>query len=145
MLQVSFYTRLPDKLDYACRLVRKAYRSGARVVVSAPEPGLGVIDKALWTFDAAEFLPHVVQPRGSSVAAHLAVTPVFLVAEGDEPPHHDILINMGPAVVPGFESFKRVIELISTDVDDVQAGRRRWKHYTERGYKLTHHEAGVIG
>jgi DNA polymerase-3 subunit chi len=145
MMQVSFHTRVPDKLEYACRLLRKAFRAGSRVVVTAPEGALVNLNKRLWTFDPIDFVPHVLQVPGGPVPAPrvASATPVWLVAPGEEPPHHDVLVNLGPAVSPGFESFKRVIELISTEPEDVQAGRRRWKHYVDRGYALTHHEVSA--
>jgi DNA polymerase-3 subunit chi len=140
MIQVGFHSRVPDKLGYACRLIRKAYRSGSRVIVTASPATLATFDRMLWTFDPTEFLPHCLQSARVDGNARYAATPVWLVPTGNEPPHHDVLVNLGDRVAPGFESFKRVIELISTDPDDVQAGRQRWKHYTERGYALTHHE-----
>lgn len=142
MMQVAFHTGVSDKVGYGCRLLRKAYRSGSRVIVTAPPAVLGALDRVLWTFEAAEFVPHVLQKDPSAaLPARLAATPVWLAAPGVEPVHHDVLVNFGPDLVPGFESFKRVIELISTAPDDMQEGRRRWKHYVERGYALTHHQA----
>ncbi|CAN5596405.1 DNA polymerase III subunit chi [soil metagenome] len=143
MIQVSFHTRVPDKFGYACRLLRKAYRAGSRVVVTGPDADLAALDKALWTFEPLEFVPHARQLPGPPNAVRVAATPVWLVPIGQEPPHHDVLVNLGPAVAPGFESFKRVIELISIEPDDVQAGRKRWKHYVERGYAVTHHEVSA--
>jgi DNA polymerase-3 subunit chi len=51
-----------------------------------------------------------------------------------------VLVNLGPAAPEGFESFAKVIELVSTDDDAVAAGRQRWKHYASRGYTIKHHE-----
>ena len=39
---------IPDKIGYACRLLRKAYRSGASVVVTADDATLKTLDKQLW-------------------------------------------------------------------------------------------------
>ena len=33
MTEVAFHTGIANPLDYACRLLRKAYRSGAKVAV----------------------------------------------------------------------------------------------------------------
>jgi DNA polymerase-3 subunit chi len=139
MMQVAFHSGLPDKLDYACRLLRKAYRAGSRVVVTAPNAALLALDKKLWTFESTEFVPHVLQAAGREVAPRLAATPVWLVPAGEAAPHHDVLVNLGSTMPDGYESFKRVLELISREPDDVRAGRQRWKHYGDRGYALTHH------
>ena len=39
MTDIEFHVNVPDKLHYSCRLLRKAYRSGANAVVTA-EPEL---------------------------------------------------------------------------------------------------------
>ena len=58
MTEVEFHVNVPDRLQYACRLLRKAYRQGARVLVRAPAPRLMRLDRELWTFVEREFLPH---------------------------------------------------------------------------------------
>ena len=35
MTRVDFHTNVPDKLAYACRLARKAYMAGNKIVVLA--------------------------------------------------------------------------------------------------------------
>ena len=35
MTEIIFHVNVPDKLAYSCRLLRKAYLSGARVSVTA--------------------------------------------------------------------------------------------------------------
>ena len=52
-----------------------------------------------------------------------------------------MLLNLGDELVPGFESFERVIEIVPEDEVPKQAARRRWKHYADRGYALARHEA----
>lgn len=142
MIQVAFHTRVPDLPGYACRLVRKAYRAGSRVTVVAEADALSALDKMLWTFDPVEFLPHGRRLPGVSSASRHLVTPIWLLEPGEESPHHEVLVNMANAVAPGFESFRRVIELVSTEPPVVECGRQRWKHYADRGYAMTHHEAG---
>ena len=50
MTQVSFYTGVPERLAYLCRLLRKAQQSGAPIGVSGPS---GLLDR----LDALQ-LPH---------------------------------------------------------------------------------------
>ena len=49
------------------------------------------------------------------------------------------MINLSTIVPACFAQFDRIIELISSDPDDTQAGRQRYIHYREQGYTL-HHE-----
>ena len=58
MTEVMFHFNVPDKLGYACRLLRKAYGAGSKVGVVADESTLQPLDTALWSFSAVEFLPH---------------------------------------------------------------------------------------
>ena len=55
---------------------------------------------------------------------------------------HEVLVNLGREPVPGFESFERVVEIVAGDAEAAQAGRRRWRHYAERGYAIRHHAIG---
>ena len=58
-LQVEFHTGVADDLGFACRLLRKAYHKGARVLVRAPSARLARLDRELWTFVEREFIPHL--------------------------------------------------------------------------------------
>ena len=44
MTEVMFHLNVPDRLGYACRLLRKAHARGAKVVVSAPPATLARLD-----------------------------------------------------------------------------------------------------
>lgn len=142
MADVAFHTGVGDKLQYACRLLRKAYRQGARVVVGGAAPQLQQLDQALWTFEAQEFVPHVRLAAGREPSANQARTPVWLVEPGARMPNADVLVNLGPDRLAGDASFRRIIELVSRDEDDVAAGRRRWKQYEAQGWPIAHHPAG---
>jgi DNA polymerase-3 subunit chi len=138
--EVSFHFNVPDRMAYACRLLRKAVRRGAKVVVCAPGDILSRLDRQLWVFEPLDFVPHVHARPGQAPAPRLRDTPVWLSEQVREVPHHDVLLNMGDELVDGFESFARVIELVSQDGEDRQAGRARWKHYSDRGYAITRHD-----
>ena len=141
MTEVMFHLNVPDRLGYACRLLRKAYLRDAKVVVSAPQATLARLNVLLWTFDDTEFVPHLHLAPGEAVAPRLQDTPIWLVEHVAQAPHHDVLLNLGDELVPGFESFEKVIEIVPEDTVPKQAARRRWKHYADRGYALQRHEA----
>lgn len=139
MTEVSFHTGVPDTLGHACRLLRKAVRLGSRVAVTAATPTLSELDRALWTFEPLEFIPHLMRRAGQPVAPRHAVTPVWLVERAADAPHPDVLLNLGEAVPEGFERFARVIEVVGTSPDAVACGRTRWKRYASQGLPITHH------
>lgn len=140
MTEISFHFNVPDRLSYACRLLRKASRKGARLAVTGPTETLAALDRALWTFDATDFVPHVRLSPGASIPPRLRATPIWLVDSPADSPEQDVLVNLGPAMPVGFESFARVIEIVSSANDDRENGRERWKFYTGRGYSIARHE-----
>ena len=137
MTEIAFHFNVPDKLAYSCRLLRKAYLSGARVAVTAEPEVLIDLDALLWSFSAAEFVPHCTATASPDT---LAATPVVLAVSPAYWPEREILVNLGQRVPEGFEGFERFIELVSTHPEDVQTGRDRWKHYAARGYTLIRHD-----
>ena len=140
MTEVSFHFNVPDRTEYVCRLLRKAVRKGATVVVTGTPPTLARLDRALWAFDALEFLPHLLLRPGQSVAPRLRTTPVWLAEDAVQAEHRDVLLNLGDQAPAGFESFARIIEIVTPDDDDRLAARERWKHYATRGYAIEKHE-----
>lgn len=140
MTEVSFHFNVPDRTEYTCRLLRKATRQGAKVVVTGPGDVLSGLDRALWTFDPLEFLPHALLRANQPVPERLRDTPVWLLEDSAASVHHEVLLNLGHEPPAGFESFARLIEIVSTDEDDRIAARGRWKHYDSRGYTIVRHE-----
>jgi DNA polymerase-3 subunit chi len=142
MTEVAFHFNVPDKLAYSCRLLRKAWGSGARVVVTAEPETLSRLDQMLWTFSALEFVPHC---RLAAPAATVAASPVLLAGSLEACPHHEVLVNLGQTVPAGFERFERFIELVALTDDDRAAARSRWKHYADRGYAMKRHDLASAG
>ncbi len=143
MTEITFHFNVPDRAAYACRLLRKATRSGARVAVTAPADVLEGLDRELWSFDPVEFIPHARLIQGGTVATRLSPTPVWLVEAASDSPHQDVLLNLGAQSPAGFESYARLIEIVSTEEDDRMAARKRWKHYADRGYPIVRHEVAA--
>jgi len=129
--RIDFYRYAPDKQHYACRLAAKASRSN-KVIVYSPDPeALDRFDKALWTFQATGFVPHV---RLESPLA--AETPIVLATSGEALPHHDVLLNLANEWPPFFATFDRVLEIVGADEGDKELARARYAFYQKRGYDI---------
>jgi DNA polymerase III subunit chi len=142
LAEVEFHTSVEDAVAFACRLLRKAYRSGARAWVTAPTAGLAALDSGLWTFEERDFVPHA-RVQGAS-AAVLMRTPLWLapqVSRVDAPDAPRVLVNVGAAAPADFEALDRLIEIVSIDADEAQAGRERWRAYKAAGLNVVHHKA----
>jgi len=141
MTEISFHINPPDPGAYPCRLLRKAVASGARLVVTGQAEQLAVLDEALWTFSPMDFIPHCFT-RGDALV--LEASPVVLADLSGAPisglPHHQVLVNLGDQVPTGFESFERLIEIVGGSESELQAARRRWRHYADRGYAPVRHQ-----
>jgi len=139
--QIDFHVNAPGKLAYACRLARKVYGSGTRAVFYAGhESTRDAFDRLLWTFSATDFIPHC---RVDSPLAD--VTPIHIAGpdDADACKHHALLVNLDREQPDCFSRFERMIEVVEAEAMDLEAGRRRWKFYKDRGYPLVRHDLGA--
>jgi DNA polymerase-3 subunit chi len=142
MTEVAFHFNVPDKMNYVCRLLRKAAQAKARVVVTGPPEELKNLDEALWTFSPQSFIAHcwstddltktqlslvILQEDGAAVIAATM-------------PHHEVLLNLASSMPQGYETFERVIEVVGLSEEDKTHARARWKTYSKRGYTLVKHD-----
>lgn len=136
MTRIDFYRYAPDKPKFACMLVSKAWSSGARVCVMTRDAAHAAdIDRLLWTYQQLRFVPHC--RKGAAVEAE---TPVVIVAAGEEPPHHEVLVNLMDEWPQPFASFERLCEIVGSDEEDKARARQRYKFYQDRGYELSVHD-----
>jgi DNA polymerase-3 subunit chi len=144
MTEIAFHFNTTDKLDYACRLLRKAFANAAKVVVTGEEQQLHALDSALWSFSAQTFIPHCIYDASIETLTH---TPVVLVPGSQLPEtllHRHVLLNLGQGLVKGFEAFERIIEIVSVNDEDKSQARKRWKYYADRGYALLRHDVATV-
>ena len=141
MTSIDFYFNAGDRLEVACRLAGKALQQKKRVLIYAPQPELAQrVDRMLWTAQAVSFLPHC--------AAHDALaaeTPILIAADDGEPRISpaaacEVLLNLAAGCPPFFERHERLLEIVSQDDAERQAGRARFKFYRDRGYEIRNHD-----
>jgi DNA polymerase III subunit chi len=138
--EIAFHFNAPERLGYALRLLRKAYGAGARVAVTADDATLKQLDQALWTMAPLAFVPHAHAEQSAMVVQH---SPIVLAQNLGALPHYEVLVNLSDDVPAGFERFERLIEVVTTQEEQRQAARARWRHYSERGYAMTRHDLGA--
>jgi len=130
--RIDFYHYAEDKQRFACRLASTAFERSSRVVVYSPDrAALEGFDRALWTFQATKFVPHCF--AGAGIAAE---TPIVLTTDGENLPHHDVLLNLGDEWPPFFSSFERLLEVVGADEADKEKARVRYAFYKKRGYDI---------
>jgi DNA polymerase-3 subunit chi len=140
-VQVSFYSDAADPLHYACRLLRRAIASGKPVGVCVPPAQAQRLDELLWSFDAAEFIPHRRWQGATGGATPSVPGEVLLVADAAALPHRGLLLNLADDLPNDALQFERVLEVIGQAPERVQAGRARYRVYQQSGAKLDHFSA----
>ena len=138
MTRVDFYvvksSGAEARLSVAARLTEKALGKGHRVFINCDSrEQLDTLDDYLWRFKPSGFVPHCL-------ASSDAEEQVVLGFDDAPGPHNDVLINLALAPPSFFARFERVAEVVTQDVDSLQALRHAWRHYKDRGYPLTKHD-----
>lgn len=133
MKQVEFHYNVADKLAYSCRLLRKVVGSDLRAVVVGEEAILQAMSLALWSLGPTQFMAHC---HDSAPASTLASSPVWLSSSWPEGASHEVMLNLGHTVPAHFDQVLRYLEVVSTQVDDVAAGRQRWRHFQSMGMAI---------
>lgn len=134
---VAFHFNAPDRLGYACRLLRKAYLRKARLFVWVAESDLARLDASLWTMGTGEFVPHCRADDPESVKKR---SPIHLgealPAEGGS----FVLVNLRPEMPANPGSFSRIIEVVTLDEADRAPARDRWRQYKALGLDPQRHD-----
>ncbi len=142
MTQVDFYG-LPQpgikaRLGFACRLAEKAYKLQHKVHVYVSDSKTAAeFDDLLWTFRDDSFVPHEQLGVGEPTGA-----PVTVSCGEDLPANCELLINLTDDTPDFADSFPRIAELVSSDVESKTHGRRRYAAYRKKGCELAYHDIG---
>jgi DNA polymerase-3 subunit chi len=140
--QIAFHFGAPDKIAYACRLLRKATSGGARVLVLADESVAHQLDAELWGVAAVDFVPHCLANASDSVLRHspVVVSTVAISTPGLNAP---VLLQLNKSVPDSVRNYGRVIEVVSLDEDDRLQARQRWKTYAAWGLTIQKHDLAL--
>ena len=148
MVDILFHTGVEDRTTYACRLLRKAARQGARVAVRGDPAEMDLLDKALWTFEAQEFVPHLRLRSAQTVAPAMERTPVWLLDEEGAWPAGvtpaTVLLQMSIHAARDAAQWSRLIELVGDDAEDRRQARQRWRAYEAQGLSVRAVQVGGV-
>ncbi len=138
-MRIDFHFNVEDRLQYACRVVRKARAAGKTVLAYARDADrMARFDAALWTFSALDFLPHVYADAPLS-----AQTPILLTL-APTPQARDVLLNLDDEIAPDFADwfgrFERVVDIASLEPAERDAGRARYRAYKAAGIEISHYD-----
>ena len=103
-------------------------------IVAATEIAVGQLDDLLWQNPQGRFLPHSRSGNPESGKAPVIIGPL----SGLKPT--DVVINLGPDVVPRPERFKRLLEVVPYADTERKASRMKYKAYRDQGLNPCTHE-----
>ena len=132
MTEIKFFFNVDNKIHFACRIAKRAYEDGRKLIVYAASSRLtDEFDRQLWSFAPLSFVPHVK-------AAHplAGQTPIVLANDESGLTHHDSLINLGDDPPPFFSRFEALREVVNCDEEDRALARERLKFYKSRGFQI---------
>lgn len=137
MTDIAFHFNVPNKVDYVCRLLRKAHTKGSAVFVLA-EPDLVLqVETELWTLASESFIPHCMTGAPAYVTARTAIQ---IGSELPAQPHASMLVNLQREWVEGWQQFEKVFEIVTQDEPERQIARDRLRRYRAEGFEPVWHE-----
>lgn len=143
MTEVGFYHLTRSTLEQALpRLLEKVYASGKKAILRASDAErLELLNRALWTYDNASFLPH-----GTRADGHAEAQPIYLTTEIENPNGASILVLVEGAEAPDLGSYDRVLELFDGgDPQAVEVARTRWREARASGHEAVYWQQSERG
>jgi DNA polymerase-3 subunit chi len=142
-IECGFYHLTRTALEPALgRLLEKVVASGHRALVKASSPErVDALNRALWTFDPASFVPH-----GTATDGDPEQQPILLSTDDEAPNGADVLVLVDGAEADPSAPFARCLYLFDgRDKDAVADARLVWRRWREAGMKLVYWQQGERG
>ena len=141
--RIDFHFNVPNRLLYACRVVRKARANNMTVAVWTRDAHrLDFFVRQLWSFEPTGFYPHVA--ADDELAAE---TPIVYHTDEKLLPARDVLLLLDDEVPDDwkilFSRFGRVIDIVGAAESERQPARERFKIYRSAGLAPVAHDQGA--
>ncbi len=121
-----------EKLQLLCQLTEELFQSGQRILLIVYDDNQAVsLDRYLWTWDRATFLPHAFD-NGS---VQCIDEPIVVGVREENPNGATVLIMGEPCSLHFLEEFKLVIDFAEVyDPQLAEQSRERFRIYRDRGF-----------
>ncbi|WP_286831245.1 MULTISPECIES: DNA polymerase III subunit chi [Kordiimonas] len=136
MAEIRFYHLQRQTLEQALpQLMAKVYETGQNAVVKLPGKGLmETVDKVLWDFDPASFIPH--DKEGCQDPSE---QPIYLTTGDDNPNGAKILVLIDAVKCPDMGAYDRCLYMFDgRDEGIVAEARADWKAFKEMGVEMSY-------
>lgn len=136
MKQIDFHFNVKNRTNYTARLIKKVHAMGLSVGVwSEDELMLKLAYNELWSFEDLTLIPHAWAQSefAPETTIHFSKD---LKALGKK----DVLILLNETVPENwkeaFEAFDRIVDIVSTNEEELIHSRNRYKAYRDAGVSL---------
>lgn len=139
MAEITFYTHIADRQQFACRLVQRVLGEAIPLLVLLEDATeVAQLSEQLWHFSDNSFLAHHLWHSGSLIPQNSPVilTDGFDDDEADRLP--ETILNLSDTLCT-HQHFSRVLEIVGADETALNAARHRFVAYRAAGCVLTHH------
>lgn len=120
------------------QLAAEYFRAGTKVLIRASSVDrIKALDQALWTFDAASFLPH-----GTEEAGQAETQPVLLTTSGGNPNGAEALLLVDHTVAPDEPDWQSIDYIFErSDPAAREAARQQWRLWKDQGHEPVYWQA----
>lgn len=137
MTRIDFYVLQAqgrdERLQFAARLVDKAWQQSCKVLVRAADSAMAEeLDALLWHVKPESFIPHSRNPTSED--------PILICLNSTGAPHRELLINLADSVPEDFAQFQRLAEIVVQTPNVLASTRLHFGHYRELGYNVNTHK-----
>ncbi len=127
----------PEKALHLCRLAEEHFLTGARVLVVVGDENRAVtLDRFMWVWDKASFLPHSL----NNGTVDCLEEPVVISISEQNPNQASVLVMGTPCSLEFMARFDCVYDFAETyDPVLAETARARFRTYRTRGYRPAMH------
>ena len=142
-MEISLYHFTREPLEKSLpRLMEKVYATGKRAVIMAQnDEQVDMLNKGMWTFATAAFIPH-----GSQEDGFPEDQPIWLTTKQENPNGAEIIVLTNNIETDYIANFKRCLDVFDgNDVSAVQLSKQRITNYKNKQYTITYWLQGAKG
>ena len=135
MTEVAFYTNVSNEIRLIGKLIHKAQTVGRKLHISVRNERHGEkVVENLYGDEPTSFFAMSSSPHSMHDLT------LAIISDTSDYGHNDIIINLTSEIPDNFSAFKRVIEIVSQDEENINAARGRYRWYKDRGYSIATHK-----
>jgi DNA polymerase-3 subunit chi len=129
LTKIQFFFNVSDRLKLVTDIVkRRLLQKKTSLVFCNDAQELVKLSESLWGSNDLNFIPHLINSTDQYHQITLTDNEVDFM--------DDTIINYSNLSIDGFQRYLKLIEIVSNDDDEKIKARKRYKFFSECGYKI---------